>query len=132
MYVIVETGGKQYRLQEGEIVRVERLEGERGGQVTLDSVLAARTEEGLQVGRPRLEAARVTATILRHGRGPKIHIFKYKRRKGYHKKTGHRQDFTEIRIDRIALSDEEPAAIQAEEATAAAETLPAESTANTQ
>jgi large subunit ribosomal protein L21 len=128
MYVIVETGGKQYRLQQGETVRVERLDGEAGGQVTLASVLAASTDQGLQVGRPTLADATVTATIVRQGRGPKIHIYKYKRRKGYHKKIGHRQDFTELRIDRIALPGvSEPPAQAA--ATEPAMTEPAESVA---
>jgi large subunit ribosomal protein L21 len=104
MYVIVETGGKQYRLTQGETVRVERLEGEEGGQVVIDSVLAASTDEGLKVGRPKLEGARVIGTILKQGRGPKIRIYKFKRRKGYRRTKGHRQEFTEIRIDQIALS----------------------------
>jgi large subunit ribosomal protein L21 len=104
MYVIVETGGKQYRLTQGETVRVERLEGEEGGQVVIDSVLAASTDEGLRIGRPKLEGARVIVTILKQGRGPKIRIYKFKRRKGYRRTKGHRQEFTEIRIDQIALS----------------------------
>jgi len=104
MYVIVETGGKQYRLAQGDMVRVERLEGDEGSQVVIDSVLAASTDEGLKVGRPRLEGARVVGTILKQGRGPKIRIYKFKRRKGYRRTKGHRQEFTEIRIDQIALS----------------------------
>jgi len=103
MYVIAETGGKQYRLQEGDTVRVERLVGDEGSEVVIDSVLAARTDEGLQVGKPTIEGARVVGTILKHGRGPKIRVFTFKRRKGYSKRIGHRQGYTEIRIDRIAL-----------------------------
>jgi len=103
MYAIVETGGKQYRLSEGDTVRVERLEGEKGGQVVIESVLAARTDKGLQVGRPRIEGARVTGTIIKHGRGRKIRVFKFKRRKGYRRLQGHRQGYTEIRIDQITL-----------------------------
>ncbi len=104
MFVIVETGGKQYRLQEGDKVRVERLEGEEGSQITIDSVLAAGSGAAMKVGRRRLEGARVTATIVKQGRGPKIRIYKFKRRKGYRRTKGHRQEFTEIRIDQIALS----------------------------
>lgn len=103
MYVIVETGGKQYRLQEGDTVRVERLDGEEGSEVVIDSVLAARTDEGFQVGQPTIEGARVVGTILKHGRGPKIRVFKFKRRKGYRKRLGHRQGYTDVRIDKIAL-----------------------------
>jgi large subunit ribosomal protein L21 len=111
MFAIVETGGKQYRLKEGDKVKVERLDGDEGSQVVLDSVLAARTEAGLQVGRPKLEGARVIGTIVKQGRGPKITTIKYKRRKGYRRKIGHRQDFTEIRVDQIALAGAEPASV---------------------
>ena len=104
MYVIVETGGKQYQLKQGEVVRIEHVEGEPGSQVVIDSVLAAKTDEGMKVGRPKLEGARVVGTIVRQGRGPKIRIYKFKRRKGYRRSKGHRQEFTEIRIDQIALA----------------------------
>lgn len=123
MYAIVETGGKQYRVREGDILRVERLEADEGSEIAIGSVLAAMTDDGLEVGRPRLEGARVVAKVVRQGRGRKIRIFKYKRRKGYRKRQGHRQYFTEIRIDRIELaggssddssereSENEPAAV---------------------
>lgn len=104
MYVIVEAGGKQHRLAEGDTVRVELMDGEVGSEVVLDSVLAARTEEGLQIGNPSLEGASVKATIVRHGRDKKIKVFKFKRRKGYRKRIGHRQGFTELHIDKIALA----------------------------
>ncbi len=104
MFAIVETGGKQYRIEPGDVVRVERLEGEEGSQVTLDSVLAAQTDAGFQVGRPKLEGAKVVGTILKQGRDKKILIYKYKRRKGYRRTKGHRQEFTDLRIDQIALS----------------------------
>jgi len=104
MFAIVESGGKQYRLSEGDKVRVERLEGEEGSQVVLESVLAVETDTDFKVGQPHVKGARVIGTILAQGRGPKIRIFKYKRRKGYRRTKGHRQDFTEIRIDQIALS----------------------------
>jgi len=109
MYVIMETGGKQYRVAEGETIRVERLEGDEGGQVVINSVLAVRTDEGVQIGRPQVEGARVVGTIIKHGRGPKIRVFKFKRRKGYRKRIGHRQGFTELRIDRIALGESQEA-----------------------
>jgi len=104
MFAIVETGGKQYRLTEGDTLRVEHLDGEEGSQIVLESVLAVGTGEGLKVGRPHVEGARIIGKIIKQGRGPKIRIFKYKRRKGYRRTKGHRQDFTEIRIDQIALS----------------------------
>ncbi len=104
MYVIVQTGGKQYQLKEGDTVRIERLEGEVGSQVVIDSVLAAKTDEGMKVGRPKIEGARVVGTIMRQGRAPKVLIYKFKRRKGFRRTKGHRQEFTEIRIDQIALA----------------------------
>jgi len=112
MFVILETGGKQYRLKEGDKVRVEHLDGEEGNQVVLESVLAVRTDEGLKVGTPRVEGAKVVGTIVKQGRGPKIRMIKYKRRKGYRRTKGHRQDFTEIRVDQIALAGAGSEAVQ--------------------
>jgi len=104
MFAIIETGGKQYRLKEGDQVRVERLDGEEGSQVVLDSVLAVGAGAEFKIGRPRIEGAKVIGTIVKQGRGPKIRTIKYKRRKGYRRTMGHRQGFTEIRIDQISLS----------------------------
>jgi large subunit ribosomal protein L21 len=101
MYAVVRTGGKQVRMQPGESVRVEKLEGGVGDQIELAEVLLVGGESDLKVGRPIVEGARVVGTITAQGRGPKIVVFKKKRRKNYSRKTGHRQDYTEIRVDRI-------------------------------
>ena len=101
MYAIVQTGGKQYKVQTGDQVKVEKLVGEPGSEIELDQVLAVATPEGLTVGKPLLTEARVKATIVRTARDRKIIVFKKKRRQGYHKKQGHRQWFTLLRIDAI-------------------------------
>ncbi len=102
MYAIVETGGKQYRVSEGDIVRIEKRGGEPGQEILLDKILLVGSgEEGLQVGTPYLEDVRVRAEILAQGRGRKIRVFKFKRRKDYRKAQGHRQDYTGIRIKAI-------------------------------
>ncbi|UCF73352.1 MAG: 50S ribosomal protein L21 [Deltaproteobacteria bacterium] len=98
MYAVIQTGGKQYRVKPGDELSVEKLEGAVGDEVHFDNVLLVSKEDKLTVGRPVLENAKVIARIIRQGRGPKIVVFKYKRRKRYRKKQGHRQDFTGIRI----------------------------------
>ncbi|MFB0533230.1 MAG: 50S ribosomal protein L21 [Desulfatiglandales bacterium] len=101
MYAVIQTGGKQYRVKPGDDLSVEKLEGAVGDEVHFDNVLLVSKEEKLTVGRPVLENAKVIGRIIRQGRGPKIVVFKYKRRKRYRKKQGHRQDFTGIRIVEI-------------------------------
>ena len=101
MYAVVRTGGKQVRMQPGESVRVEKLDGGVGDPVELDDVLLVGGNADLKIGTPKVEGARVIGTITAQGRGPKITVFKMKRRKGYRRKIGHRQDYTEILIDRI-------------------------------
>jgi large subunit ribosomal protein L21 len=101
MYAVVRTGGKQVRMQPGESVRVEKLDGGVGDPVELDDVLLVGGDSDLKIGRPVVEGARVMGTITAQGRGPKITVFKMKRRKGYRRKIGHRQDYTEILVDRI-------------------------------
>jgi large subunit ribosomal protein L21 len=102
MYAVVRTGGKQLRVETGAQVRVEKLPGDVGDPVELGEVLLLGGEEGAaRVGTPLVEGARVVGTIVAQGRWPKITVFKMKRRKGYKVKTGHRQDFTEIRVERI-------------------------------
>jgi len=100
MYAVVRTGGKQVRMQPGESVRVEKLDGQVGDSVELGDVLLV-GGESLRVGKPIVEGAKVVGTITAQARGPKITVFKMKRRKGYHWKLGHRQDYTEILVDRI-------------------------------
>lgn len=99
-YAVVRTGGKQVRVAPGESLWVERLAGEVGERVSLDQVLLV-GGEALRVGAPTVEGARVVATITAQDRGPKLTIFKMKRRKNYRRKQGHRQSYTQIRIDGI-------------------------------
>ncbi len=101
MYAVIETGGKQYRVQEGDIVRVEKLDVEEGEKVGLSKVLLISKEDGVVIGKPYIEGARVEATVLEHGKGKKIVIFKYKPKKNYRKKQGHRQPYTKIKIEKI-------------------------------
>ncbi|KXG74631.1 50S ribosomal protein L21 [Fervidicola ferrireducens] len=104
MYAIIETGGKQYRVSEGDVIRVEKLRAQEGETVELDRVLAVSDGEKLMVGQPVLENAKVTATVLKHGKGKKIIVFKYKPKKNYRRKKGHRQPYTEIKIEKIEVS----------------------------
>jgi len=119
MYAIVQTGGKQYKVQPGDQLKVEKLPGETGASVDLNQVLALSTEAGIELGAPLLEAALVKATIVRTARDRKIIVFKKKRRKGHHKKQGHRQWYTLLRIDGIETSASsalsEPAGPEADE-----------------
>ncbi len=101
MYAVVRTGGKQVRMTPGASVRIERLPGGVGDAVTLDQVLLIGGEGETRIGTPTLEGAKVTGTITAQGRSPKITVFKMKRRKGYRRKQGHRQDYTELQIDKI-------------------------------
>lgn len=101
MYAVVRTGGKQVRMTPGDSFRVEKLAGEVGDTVELDDVLLLSGSAGLKVGTPVVEGARVVGTITAQGRGEKIVIFRMKRRKGGRRKQGHRQDYTEILVDRV-------------------------------
>jgi len=101
MYAIVETGGKQYKIQPGEVVRVEKLSGAVGDPVAFDKVLMMGTDDDVRVGAPLVDGARVTGKIVTQDKERKIIVFKFKKRKGYRLKKGHRQPFTAVRIDAI-------------------------------
>jgi large subunit ribosomal protein L21 len=101
MYAIIKSGGKQYRVQSGEQLRVESLAAEVGAAVAFDEVLMVGAGEAVRVGAPLVAGAQVKATVLSHGRGDKVRIFKMRRRKHYQKSQGHRQNYTEVRIDDI-------------------------------
>ena len=101
-YAVIKTGGKQYRVTAGDKLKVETIAGEVGSQVLLDQVLAVGSGESTRLGTPIVAGAHVAATVLSHGRGDKIRIFKMKRRKHYQKHQGHRQNYTELRIDSIS------------------------------
>ena len=101
MYAVIQTGGKQYRVKSGEQVKVELLAAEVGATVSFDRVLMLGEGDGVKVGAPFVSGAAVKATVVAQGRGEKIRIFKMRRRKHYAKTQGHRQGFTEVRIDEI-------------------------------
>jgi len=101
MYAIIRTGGKQYRVQSGEQVRVETLAAEVGAPVSFNEVLVVGAGDAVRVGAPLVSGAQVKATVLGHGRGDKVKIFKLRRRKHFQKSQGHRQNYTEVRIDDI-------------------------------
>ncbi len=106
MYAVVSTGGKQYRLTEGAVVDVERCSGEVGDQVVFDQVLFLGGEDEQTVGAPAVQGARVLGTIVEQGKGDKIVVFKYKKRKMYRRRTGHRQLLTRVRIEGIEFQQE--------------------------
>ena len=99
MYAIIATGGKQYKVSEGDIIKVEKLNAEAGETVTFDQVIAV-SDDTLKVGADVAEAT-VAATVMEQGRGKKVIVYKYKRKTGYHKKNGHRQAYTQVKIDKI-------------------------------
>ena len=103
MYAIIQTGGKQYRVAPGDVLRVERLMGERGDEVILDQVLLVTDGETVQVGQPLVPNATVRTQIVRQGKGKKVLVYKKKRRKNYRRKPGHRQLFTALQIRDIIV-----------------------------
>jgi large subunit ribosomal protein L21 len=100
MYAIIATGGKQYKVAEGDIIRVEKLGVEAGETVTFDQILAV-NDGSLKVGEPTVANASVTASVVKEGKAKKVIVYKYKRTSGYHKKNGHRQAFTQVKIEKI-------------------------------
>ena len=101
MYAVLVTGGKQYRVQEGDVIYVEKLDAEVESTIELDNVLVLSNDEGLVVGKPIVEGAKVVATVLAQGKAKKIIVFKYKRKKDYRRKQGHRQPYTKLQIEKI-------------------------------
>lgn len=100
MYAIIATGGKQYKIAEGDVIRVEKLAAEAGETYTFEQVLAVNNDR-LIVGNPTVEGATVTASVIGNVKGKKVVVYKYKRKTGYHKKNGHRQQYTAVKIDKI-------------------------------
>jgi len=102
MYAVIKTGGKQYRVSTGQVIKVETLATEPGGSVSFDEVMAIFDGKQARLGTPLIAGAAVKGTVLGHGRHPKVTIFKMRRRKHFQKHAGHRQNFTEVRIESIA------------------------------
>jgi len=101
MYAVIATGGKQYRVAEGDTLRIEKLDAEEGSTVEFDKVLMVGEGDDVKIGAPVVEGAKVSATVKGHGRGKKIEIIKFRRRKHHRKQMGHRQDYTEVQITGI-------------------------------
>ena len=104
MYAIVNISGKQYKATEGARLRVPRQSGDSGAKLSFDDILLISNSDSIQVGKPNVSGAKLTATILNHGRERKILVYKKKRRKGYQRKNGHRQWYTEVEVQKIQLS----------------------------
>lgn len=102
MYAVIRSGGKQYTVKKGDVIRVERLDAPEGGKLSLAEVLMIADGEDVKVGTPKVAGAKVDAEVRAHGRGPKIKIVKHRRRKHYHKEAGHRQAYTELAITGIS------------------------------
>ncbi len=101
MYAIIETGGKQYKVAEGDVIFVEKLDAQEGAAVTIDKVLVVGDGADVKVGAPYVDGATVAATAVKNGKDKKIIVYKYKPKKGYHKKQGHRQPYTKLEITKI-------------------------------
>lgn len=101
MYAIIQTGGKQYRVQEGDVLRIEKLNVEVGATVELEQVLAVARDGQLVVGNPTVPGAKAVLKVLEHGKGKKIIVFKYKPKKNYRRKQGHRQPYTKVVVEKI-------------------------------
>ncbi len=101
MFAVIETGGKQYKVNEGDVIFVEKLEAEAGDTVTFDRVLALSDGDGIRTGSPILDGAKVTANVVKNGKAKKIYVMTYKPKKNEKKKNGHRQPYTKVQIEKI-------------------------------
>lgn len=101
MYAVFETGGKQYRVQEGDVLFIEKVAGNEGESLNFDKVLLVSNGEEVKVGKPYVDGVSVTGNIVEHGKARKIIVYKFKRKKDYRKKQGHRQPYTKVRIEKI-------------------------------
>ncbi len=103
MYAVIKTGGKQHRVSEGDVIAIEKINGEKGDAVVFDQVLMVEKEGDIRIGRPVLEGAKVVGEILAQTKAAKLIVFKMKKRKGFHKKNGHRQQLTSMKIKEISI-----------------------------
>ncbi|HOW57423.1 MAG TPA: 50S ribosomal protein L21 [Smithellaceae bacterium] len=103
MYAVIKTGGKQHKVTEGEVLSIEKLEGEKGAEVIFKEVLMVSDDKEVKIGKPLVEGATVVGEIVAQTQGPKLIVFRMKRRKGFHKKTGHRQQLTSMKIKKISM-----------------------------
>lgn len=101
MYAIIQTGGKQYRVSEGDVIVIEKLEAQAGESIAFDEVLTIVKDGSVKIGQPVVAGAKVTGTVVEHGKGKKIQIFKYKSKSNYRRRQGHRQPFTKVTIEKI-------------------------------
>lgn len=104
MYAVIKTGGKQYRVESGRFLKIEKIVAEEGATVEFDKVLLVSSDAGIKVGKPYLEGGKVTATVMNHGRHDKIRILKFRRRKHHMKRAGHRQHYTQVMINDISAN----------------------------
>ena len=104
VYAIIETGGKQYRVEPGQVVRIEKLDAEVGDSLEFDRVLMVAGDDGIRVGNPVVDGAKVTGAVLKHGKAKMIYVFRYKAKKRVRTKTGHRQPYTAVKIQSIAVA----------------------------
>jgi large subunit ribosomal protein L21 len=103
MYAVIKTGGKQYKVSEGDFLRVEKIEGQAGAEILFEEVLLVSTGEATEVGKPFVKKAKVVGEIIAQTKGPKLTVFKMKKRKGFRKKRGHRQELTRVKIKEISV-----------------------------
>ena len=101
MYAVIKTGGKQYKVAEGDEIIVEKLEVAEGGEVVFEEVLGIFDGENIKIGQPKVEGAKVKGSVVKNGKGPKIRILKYKHKTNYRRRAGHRQPFTKVKIEKI-------------------------------